>query len=56
VANISSALNIQHALCWKSDSFLTYLCNLPCQAQHTAHAVSKCNPQYLHLMLHAAAA
>jgi hypothetical protein len=30
--NISS-LNIKHALQWKSDSFLTYLRNLPCQAQ-----------------------
>jgi hypothetical protein len=31
-ANISS-LNIKHALQWKSDSLLTYLHNLSCQAQ-----------------------
>jgi hypothetical protein len=54
-ANIS-ALNIQHALRWKSDSFLTYLRNLPCQAQRTARAVVNFNPQRLDLTPGAAAA
>jgi hypothetical protein len=38
------ALNIQHALHWKSDAFLIYLRNLPCQAQRTARAVIEFNP------------
>jgi hypothetical protein len=54
-ANIS-ALNIQHALCWKSDTFLIYLCNLPCQAQCTARAVIEFNPHCLNLMPGAPAA
>ena len=47
-ANIS-ALNIQHALRWKSDAFLIYLRNLPCQAQRTARAVVEFNPHCLNL-------
>jgi hypothetical protein len=54
-ANVSS-LNIQHALRWKSDSFLTYLRNLPCQAQRTARAVVEFNPNRLNLVPGAAAA
>jgi hypothetical protein len=46
--NISS-LDIKHALRWKSDSFLTYLCNLPCQAQRSARAVINFNPHHLDL-------
>jgi hypothetical protein len=34
-----SKLNIKFALRWKSDSFYTYLRNLPCQAAQTAAAV-----------------
>jgi hypothetical protein len=37
-------LDIKHALCWKSVSFLTYLQNLPCQAQRTSRAVTEFNP------------
>jgi hypothetical protein len=48
-ANIS-VVNIQHTLHWKSDAFLIYLCNLPCQAQCTAHAVIEFNPHCLNLM------
>lgn len=54
-ANIS-ALDIQHALRWKSNSFLTYLRNLPCQAQRTARAVVNFNPQRLNVTPGAAAA
>jgi hypothetical protein len=54
-ANIS-ALNIQHALHWKSDAFLIYLRNLPCQAQRTARAVIEFNPHCLNLMPGALAA
>jgi hypothetical protein len=43
-------LNIQHALHWKSDAFLIYLHNLPCQAQCTARAVIEFNPHCLNLM------
>jgi hypothetical protein len=50
------ALNIQHALHWKSDAFLIYLHNLPCQAQRTARAVIEFNPHCLNLMLGAPAA
>jgi hypothetical protein len=54
-ANIS-VLNIQHAICWKSDAFLIYLHNLPCQAQRTARAVIEFNPHCLNLMPGAPAA
>jgi hypothetical protein len=37
-------LDIKHALRWKSDSFLTFLQNLPCQAQCTSRAVTEFNP------------
>jgi hypothetical protein len=50
------ALNIQHAPRWKSDAFLIYLRNLPCQAQRTAHAVVEFNPHCLNLMPGALAA
>jgi hypothetical protein len=39
-----SKLNIKFALHWKSDSFYTYLCNLPCQAAETAAVVLNFNP------------
>jgi hypothetical protein len=39
-----NSLNIKHAPHWKSDSFLTYLQNLPCQAQCTSRAVTEFNP------------
>jgi len=54
-ANIP-ALDIQHALRWRSDSFLTYLRNLPCQAQRTSRAVVNFNPNRLDLIPSAAAA
>jgi hypothetical protein len=49
-------LNIKHALRWKSDSFLTYLPNLPCQAQHTSCAITEFNPNRLDIIPGAAAA
>jgi hypothetical protein len=49
-------LNIKHALRWKSDSFLTYLRNLPCQAQRTSRAVTEFNPNRLDIIPGAAAA
>jgi hypothetical protein len=54
-ADISS-LDIKHALRWKSDSFLTYLRNLPCQAQQSARAVVNFNPHRLDLVPGAAVA
>jgi hypothetical protein len=39
-----SKLNIKFALRWKSDSFYTYLRNLPCQAAQTAAAVLNFSP------------
>jgi hypothetical protein len=39
-----SKLNIKFALRWKSDSFYSYLRNLPCQAGETAAAVLNFNP------------
>jgi hypothetical protein len=53
-ANISS-LDIKHALQWKSNSFLTYLHNLPCQAQQSARAVTNFSPHHLDLVPGAAA-
>jgi hypothetical protein len=49
-------LDIKHALRWKSDSFLTYLRNLPCQAQRTSRAVTEFNPNRLDIIPGAAAA
>jgi dihydrodipicolinate reductase len=37
--------DIKFALRWKSDSFYTYLRNLPCQASRTAAAVLDFDPQ-----------
>jgi len=54
-ANISE-MNIQHALCWKSNSFWNYLRNLPCQAQRTSNAVLHFNPSRLNITPGAAAA
>jgi hypothetical protein len=51
-----SSLDIKHALRWKSDSFLTYLRNLPCQAQRSARAVVNFNPHRLDLVPGTAAA
>jgi hypothetical protein len=49
-------LDIKHALCWKSDSFLTYLQNLPYQAQRTSRAVTEFNPNRLDIIPGATAA
>jgi hypothetical protein len=49
-------LDIKHALCWKSDSFLTCLRNLPCQAQRTSRAVTEFNPNRVDIIPGAAAA
>jgi hypothetical protein len=38
------SLDIKHTLHWKSDSFLTYLQNLPCQAQRASRAVTEFIP------------
>lgn len=42
--------DIKHALRWKSDTFMMYLRNLPCQAARTAHAVESFNPTRLTLI------
>jgi hypothetical protein len=47
-----NSFNIKHALHWESDSFLTYLCNLPCQAQRTSHAVTETQIHFKGITLH----
>jgi hypothetical protein len=42
-----SALNIKHALRWKSEAFMEYLRNLPLQAQRNSRAVTNFNPTRL---------
>ena len=42
-----SALNIKHALRWKSEAFMEYLRNLPLQAQRNSRAVTDFNPMIL---------
>lgn len=48
-ANVSKT-NIKHALRWNSNCFMTYLQNLPRQAQHTARAVLDFHPDRLDIV------
>jgi hypothetical protein len=43
-------MDIKYALRWKSDSFYTYLQNLPCQATRTHAAVLDFNPNIFSLI------
>jgi hypothetical protein len=45
-----NSLDIKHALHWKSDSFLTYLQNLSCQAQRTSCAIIEFNPNQVDII------
>ena len=45
-----SQQDIKFALCWKSDSFMTYLHNLPCQSACTAAAVINFSPNTFSLI------
>jgi len=51
-----SKLDIKHALRWKSDGFMVYLRDLPCQAQRNANAVLNFSPDCLDIIPHAAEA
>jgi hypothetical protein len=51
-----SQMDIKFALRWKSDTFYTYLRNLPCQAARTHAAVINFNPNIFSLVPTAAAA
>ena len=46
----SSQMDIKYALRWKSDTFYTYLRNLPCQAARTHAAVRNFNPNVFSLL------
>jgi hypothetical protein len=45
-----SQMDIKYALRWKSDTFYTYLRNLPCQAARTHAAVRDFNPNTFSLI------
>jgi hypothetical protein len=51
-----SQMDIKFALRWKSDTFYTYLRNLPCQAARTHAAVVHFNPNVFTLVPTASAA